>query len=198
MQNLNFGFVDQVEVKTGGMPAEYDRMTGGSLNVLTKSGGNQFTGDAFGFFEGKGLAAENTSAADRPAWQTQVNKIDQKYDFGASLGGYVVKDKLWFFGAYNRINQTNSSTVIQPIAAPGSPAVGSVVPTDITTDTFAGKLTWKASPNHTLTATPSPAGSASSRTRTTPATKRGSTSRSSSATTRSRLAATGRRSTTTC
>jgi hypothetical protein len=67
-----------------------------------------------------------------------VNKIDQKYDFGASLGGYVVKDKLWFFGAYNRINQTNSSTIIQPIAAPGTPPVGSVIPTDITTDTFAG------------------------------------------------------------
>jgi hypothetical protein len=152
MQNLNFDFVDEVEVKTGGMPAEYGRMTGGSLNVLTKSGGNQLTGDAFGFFEGKGLASDNTTAADRPAWQTQVNKIDQKYDFGASLGGYVVKDKLWFFGAYNRINQTNSSTVIQPIAAPGSPALGSVIPTDITTDTFAGKLTWKLSPNHTFTA----------------------------------------------
>jgi hypothetical protein len=149
--NLNFDFIDEVEVKTGGLPAEYGRMTGGSLTVLTKSGGNRFSGDAFGFFEGKGLAAQNTTAADRPAWQTQVNKIDQKYDFGASLGGYVVRDKLWFFGAYNRIKQTNSSTVIHEITAPGAPSVGTVVPTDITTDTFAGKLTWKVSPNHTIT-----------------------------------------------
>jgi Carboxypeptidase regulatory-like domain/TonB dependent receptor-like, beta-barrel len=151
-KSLNFDFVDEVEVKTGGMPAEYGRMTGGSLNVLTKSGGNQFSGGAFGFFEGKGLAADNTTAADRPEWQTQVNKIDQKYDFGANLGGYLVKDRVWFFGAYNRISQTNSSTVIHEITAPGAPSVGTVIPTDITTDSFAGKLTWKVSPNHTVTA----------------------------------------------
>jgi outer membrane receptor for Fe3+-dicitrate len=151
-KSLNFEFVEEVEVKTGGMPAEYGRMTGGSLNVLTKSGSNQFNGNVFGFFEGKGLAADNTTAPDRPAWQTQVNKIDQKYDFGASLGGYLVKDKLWFFGAYNRVSQTNSSTVIHEITAPGTPAVGSVIPTKITTDLFAGKLTWKLTANHTITA----------------------------------------------
>jgi outer membrane receptor protein involved in Fe transport len=150
-KSLNFDFVDEVEVKTGGMPAEYGRMTGGAINVLTKSGSNEFHGSAFGFFEGKGLAADNTSAADRPAWQTQVRKIDQKYDFGASLGGYLVRDTLWFFGAYNRVNETDNTTVIQTLTAPGAPALGSVIPATTKSDLFSGKLTWRLSPNHTVT-----------------------------------------------
>ncbi|HVO11929.1 MAG TPA: TonB-dependent receptor [Vicinamibacteria bacterium] len=150
-KNLNFDFVDEVEVKTGGMPAEYGRLTGGALNVLTKSGSNNFHGSVFGFFEGKGLASNDNTAADRPAWQTTTQKLDQKYDFGASLGGYIVKDTLWFFGAYNRVNQTDNTTVIRTLTAPGAPALGSVIPGTTKTDLFSGKLTWKIAPNHTLT-----------------------------------------------
>ncbi len=43
-KTLNFDFVEEIEVKTGGLPAEYGRMTGGVLNVLTKSGGNNVQG----------------------------------------------------------------------------------------------------------------------------------------------------------
>jgi hypothetical protein len=150
-KSLNFDFVDEVEVKTGGMPAEYGRMTGGALNVLTKSGSNDFHGSAFGFFEGKGLASDNTTAQDLPNWRTTVGKLDQKYDFGASLGGYVVRDTLWFFGAYNRVNQTDNTTVIRALTAPGSPSIGNVIPRTTKSDLYSGKLTWRLSPNHTLT-----------------------------------------------
>ena len=50
-KTLNFDFIQEVEVKTGGLGAEYGRMTGGAVNVITKSGGNAFHGDLFGFFE---------------------------------------------------------------------------------------------------------------------------------------------------
>ena len=43
-KTLNFDFVQEVEVKTGGLPAEYGRMTGGVVNVITKRGSNSFTG----------------------------------------------------------------------------------------------------------------------------------------------------------
>jgi hypothetical protein len=150
-KNLNFDFVQEVEIKTGGLPAEYGRMTGGVINVLTKSGGNTFHGSAFGFFEGKGLQSDNTTGPLRPQTTTTVGKIDQKWDFGGELGGYLVKDKLWFFGAYNRTGETDNTTVIRPLTAPGSPALGAVIPVDITSNRFAGKLTWKLSENHTLT-----------------------------------------------
>jgi hypothetical protein len=45
---LNFDFVQEIEVKTGGLNAEYGRMTGGVVNVITKSGGNTFRGSGFG------------------------------------------------------------------------------------------------------------------------------------------------------
>jgi hypothetical protein len=151
-KDLNFDFIQEIEIKTGGIPAEYGRMTGGAINVLTKSGGNAFHGSAFGFFEGKGLSSDNTTAPERPTTTTTVNKIDQKYDFGASLGGYLVKDSLWFFGAYNRVSQTDNTTIIQDLGVPGSPALGSVVPTTINHNLFSAKLTWKLTANHTFTA----------------------------------------------
>jgi carboxypeptidase family protein/TonB-dependent receptor-like protein len=152
-KTLNFDFVEEVEVKTGGLPAEYGRMTGGVLNVLTKSGGNNFKGDIFGFFEGGGLYSDDSTASQRPATTTTVNSINQRFDYGADLGGYLVKDKLWFFGAYNRTSRTDDYDVIRTISStPGTPGVGTVIPRDTTRNLFAGKLTWSLSANHRLTA----------------------------------------------
>jgi len=150
-KQLNFDFVEEIEVKTGGLPAEYGRTTGGVVNVLTKSGGNQFKGGLFGFYEGGGLYSDNTTADKRPATTTQVRTIKDRWDFGGELGGYLVKDKLWFFGAYNRTNRTDDTQIIRLIDSPGTPGPGSVIPRKDTRDLFAGKLTWRLSPNHTIT-----------------------------------------------
>ena len=151
-KQLNFEFIEEIEVKTGGLPAEYGRMTGGILNVLTKSGGNTFKGDLFGYYEGGGLQSDNSTASDRPATTTTVTDIDSRWDFGGDLGGYLVKDKVWFFGAYNRTNRTDNVSVIRQLTSPGSPSVGSQIARDTSRDLFAGKLTWSLNPNHTITA----------------------------------------------
>jgi hypothetical protein len=150
-KTLNFDFIEEIEVKTGGLPAEYGRMTGGVINVITKSGGNTFRGSVFGFFEGGGLQSDDQTANQRPTTTTNVVNVDQKYDFGFDLGGYLVKDKLWFFGAYNRTDESRETEIIRLIASPGTPAPGSVVPADIKANLFAGKLTWKLGPDHTFT-----------------------------------------------
>lgn len=150
-KTLNFDFVQEIEVKTGGLPAEYGRMTGGVINVLTKTGGNEFHGSVFGFTEGGSLQADDATASLRPATTTTIFDIAHKRDYGFELGGYLVKDKVWFFGAYNRVDQQNQTTVIRQLTTPGSPAIGQAVPADITRDLFAGKLTWRLSDNHTLT-----------------------------------------------
>ena len=54
---LSQEFVEEVQVKSSGYEAEYGRATGGVINVVTKSGGNQFHGDAFGYFDAKALTA---------------------------------------------------------------------------------------------------------------------------------------------
>ncbi len=150
-KTLNFDFVEEIEVKTGGLPAEYGRMTGGVINVLTKSGGNQFKGDVFGFYEGGSLQSDDSTADLRPETTTTVTDINNRWDFGGDLGGYLVKDKLWFFGAYNRTNRTDDISVIRQLSTPGSPVPGSVIARDTKRDLFAGKLTWSLSPNHNIT-----------------------------------------------
>jgi hypothetical protein len=149
-KTLNFDFVDAIEVKTGGLPAEYGRVTGGIINVVTKSGGNQFNGTVFGFNSGGSLQSDDTSASQRPKTTTTVNNVDRRWDFGGTAGGFIAKDKLWFFGAYAHQFQRDKTQVIRLLSAPGSPAIGSEIPADTNTETFAGKLTYKLSNSQTL------------------------------------------------
>jgi hypothetical protein len=159
-KTLNFDFVQEVEVKTGGMPAEYGRMTGGVINAITKSGGNEFTGDAFGFDTPRGLRSDNATLTARPF--TAGSALDEKEtkDFGADLGGYLIKDRLWFFGAYDAQDRTqtnnriNTTLVISPtpeLPAGYSLPLGSQIDTSIKNQLYAGKLTLRATESQNLT-----------------------------------------------
>src|SRR5437870_1766259 len=121
-KTLNFDFVQEVEVKTGGLPAEYGRMTGGMINAITKSGGNEFSGGVFAFDQPRGIRADNATLTQHPF--TLGSTIDDKSqaDYGVDLGGYVVKDRLWFFGAYNYQDRTRTNTRInQDLVIPKTP-----------------------------------------------------------------------------
>ena len=120
-KTLNFDFVQEVEVKTGGLNAEYGRLTGGAVNVLTKSGGNTFHGDVFGFGEGGGLQAANVTGAKLPQTQTNYLNTAHRADYGGDLGGFLVKDKVWFFGAFDRVDQRDEATIHPRARGAGQP-----------------------------------------------------------------------------
>lgn len=150
---LNFDFIQEVEVKTGGLPAEYGRITGGIINAITKSGGNELTGDVFGYTQGGGLQSDNTTAPDLPATWTTIYEVDQQQDYGFDLGGYLIKDRIWFFGAYDRVDQTATATRINgDLVIPGQPTIpeGTVFENDVTRDLFAAKLTFQINRNNQL------------------------------------------------
>src|SRR5687768_5288453 len=147
---LNFDFIKEVEVKTGGLEAEYGRITGGIISAITKSGGNEFQGDVFGYYEGGDLQSDDSTGPDLPHWATTVENVDQQTDYGFDLGGYLIKDSLWFFLAYDRVDREELSTIIRPINSPGTPGVGSKVPAEIKSDLYAGKLTWRLNANHNM------------------------------------------------
>src|SRR5439155_17433744 len=63
--NLTMNFVEEVQVMTGGYSAEYGRSTGGVFNVITKSGGNEFHGDVFGYYSAKDWASDNVALFKR-------------------------------------------------------------------------------------------------------------------------------------
>jgi len=74
--------------------AEYGRNSGSVVNIVTKSGTNQLHGSGFEFFRNSALDARNY-------FNTQSKKsVFQNNNFGASLGGPIIKDKTFFFGAY--------------------------------------------------------------------------------------------------
>jgi outer membrane receptor protein involved in Fe transport len=141
-KRLNLDFVQEVEVLTGGLPAEYGRMTGGTINAITKSGSNEFHGDVFGYDTGGSLNANDATAAKLPATSTTVATIDKQYDFGGNLGGYLMKDRLWFFGSYDRTSETDLSTRINTaLIVPGFTLnPGDTQSSKLTRDLFAGKL----------------------------------------------------------
>jgi outer membrane receptor protein involved in Fe transport len=151
-KTLNFDFIQEVQVITGGLPAEYGRVTGGVVNAITKSGGNEFKGDVFAYGAGGALQSDDTTGSDRPATTTTVGDISQEFDAGFDLGGYIIRDRLWFFGAYDRVSTNGRYSIIRDLqGAPGSPAPGTELDEDITRDLYAGKLTWQIASSHNLT-----------------------------------------------
>ena len=136
--NLPFEFVQEVEIKTGAYGAEYGKSTGGIFNVITKSGGNDFRGDAFGFFTTKGLVRETKNFPFLGAAPNGFSEIDAGFD----IGGPIKKDKLWFFGAFNPQRRENfflTQTFRQEAE------------NKITTPFYSGKLTWAINTNNTFT-----------------------------------------------
>ncbi|MEP6801399.1 MAG: TonB-dependent receptor plug domain-containing protein, partial [Acidobacteriota bacterium] len=141
-KSLNPEFIQEVEVKTGGYQAEYGRNTGGVINVITKSGGNEFHGDVFGYYNNKSMRSdvEHVSTADFSqsgdvGYGTITDK-DTRKDYGADLGGFFVKDHLWFFGAYDRLDQ---DTTYFPL---DGPRANLSFPLKFKADTYSGKLTF--------------------------------------------------------
>ena len=110
-KSLNPEFIQEVEVKTGGYQAEYGRNTGGVINVITKSGGNEFHGDVFGYYNNKSMRSDIEHNSTPQFSQTgdvgygTITDKDTRADYGADVGGYFVKDRIWFFGAYDRLDQ---------------------------------------------------------------------------------------------
>jgi len=156
-------FVQEVDVKTGGYQAEYGRATGGIVNVVTKSGGNEFHGSVF----------VNWSPFEAPRKQIGAlgqalsSEVKQRYnlDFGAELGGPIMKDKLWFFaGVAPQFISRNVDRIIgaQQSNAAGQPVLdssGNPATTEVgrqtytstqTTYNLSGKLTYLINENHSL------------------------------------------------
>jgi hypothetical protein len=127
--DLPYNFVRELQVKAGGYEAEYGRATGGIIDVITYTGGNHFGGQVFGFFTGNDLSASPRFAVPE-AKESQFSE----YDFGGSIGGPILRDRLWFFAAYNPTFRR------QAVELPGIE-----LPDETKTrHLFASKLTWQA------------------------------------------------------
>lgn len=142
-KDLNFEFIQEIDVKTGGYEAEFGKSTGGIINVITKSGGNTFHGDIFTYYDNDALQG---SAKPTVSTGGDVEGFTKR-DIGADLSGYIVKDKLWFFAAIDRVDNTTSSIL------PSGPQAGKVVDSKSERNLASFKLTYNLAQGHSLVTT---------------------------------------------
>ena len=105
--------IAEVKVQTNMYTAETGRTAGAVLNILTKSGTNDFHGSAYGFFRN-----EKFDAYDYFARRDQAKPLLRQQQWGGSLGGRIVRNRTFFFADYERYNQDRGQTWVSTVPTP--------------------------------------------------------------------------------
>jgi Carboxypeptidase regulatory-like domain/TonB dependent receptor/TonB-dependent Receptor Plug Domain len=105
-QNTVFEYLQEVQVKTGGIDAQYGGALGGVISAVTKSGGNTFTGEAHYYYIGNALGSSPVKrlVLDPVDFNTvgyfeDDKPVNNQNEFGGSIGGPIVRNRLFFFGS---------------------------------------------------------------------------------------------------
>lgn len=130
--------IQETSVLTAGISAEYGRFTGGVVSTLTKSGGNEFSGS----FRDSLTNPEWTSDVDIQGFRPPTGKINHVYE--ATLGGRIIRDRLWFFGAGRKAKTNVGRNLFQ---------TGIAVDNAFDEKRYEGKLTGQITSRHNLVGT---------------------------------------------
>lgn len=126
------GVFKEIQVMSVGAPAEFGGYLGAAVNVVSKSGGNEFSGNVDYFFQTGGLTGENAGEG------TSFTR-DIYHDVSGTVGGPISEDKLWFFVAYQYLKDSFSEFGGDPD-----------FPSALRTDRVFGKITWSINQNNQL------------------------------------------------
>ncbi len=148
--------IQETTVMTAGISAEYGHFTGGVVNAITKSGGNEFAGSFRTSLSNESWAAETEFT------EAQEDKINPVYE--ATVGGPILRDRIWFFGAGRFAETEDIRQTVPGLARAGDQDANGnplSVGTQITPITYPhsneetrleGKLTGSITPKHTVVA----------------------------------------------
>ncbi|PYS94032.1 MAG: hypothetical protein DMF50_12845, partial [Acidobacteria bacterium] len=143
-QQLNIDSIQEIEVKTSGASAEFSRAQGGFVNIVTKSGGNEFEG-SFKFYWRSNILDGDGAGIDPPQLHGGLGEIglrDLKFnDFSPflSLGGPIKKDKAWYYFTAEYIQKQDPVNALTQAFVRGTKE-----------KRIFGKLSWDVSTNHKL------------------------------------------------
>ncbi len=143
--------VAEFRVLTSNFKAEYEDAGTSIITAVTRSGTNEFHGEIFGTYQDEGLIALSPIVRRQNDEEPDLTR----YQYGAALGGPIIRDNLFFFGSYEANIQDRALTV----SPGGSPAEQAAVPFNLADfeGTFPSpfrehlgfaKLTWQAGSNH--------------------------------------------------
>ncbi|MBZ5637497.1 MAG: carboxypeptidase regulatory-like domain-containing protein [Acidobacteriia bacterium] len=153
-------FIDQVEVKEAGFEAEFGQATGGVVNAVVKSGTNNLSGQVAIYSQPTSFESERKLVYTFP--DAVPIKDRQQQDIGLSLGGPILKDRLFWFAAYNPVETktTFERTGLDPTALyaivdgekvyydPAQTSFGRTAVRTRDNDNYAAKFSWYMTPNH--------------------------------------------------
>ena len=119
---VNYNAVEEVRVVALGSKAEYGSFSGAAIDILTKSGSNKFHGNAGVYFEPVKWRRTNAPADaatygtdwlwvgtdESPANNLYGGPPVKDYELNFTLGGPIVKDKIWFYGGYDSLNSAST------------------------------------------------------------------------------------------
>ena len=163
--------VQEFQVNSNGYSAELGRAGGALINVVTKSGTNQYHGTAFEFFRDRGLNANDPIYSLNRAFAVAQNrplplKPGYHYNqFGGNFGGPVIKDKLFFFFDYDGQRNDVGNVVALTLPASVNPATfdqyqtaaynylqqrANSYPTTFNQNVYLGKMDWIINPKHQM------------------------------------------------
>ena len=131
--NLNTEIIQEQQVLTGGIPAEYVGAPGLLSSVVTRSGTDQYTGSVNYFFQNDGLVAKNRNASDQEF---------SRFDTALTGGGPIVPNEAWFFGRYRRLARSDAV-----VALDGVDVIRTV---EQTQDQFYARGTWAPTTDNTV------------------------------------------------
>jgi hypothetical protein len=105
-QNFPMDGIQEFKVSTSSYKAEYGLATGGIVNVVTKSGSNDLRFSAFVFYRNAAMTAQQAFQATKPDYSRE--------QYGGSIGGPVIKDKIHYFFTFERTDENVYNTVSTP------------------------------------------------------------------------------------
>jgi hypothetical protein len=149
---FNDSTLEEVQIKTSGNDAEVS-VPGISMVAIMKSGGNTFHGTYAASGETPKLQADNLNDALRAQGLTATSPLKNFYDVSADLGGRIIRDRLWFYGAYGR--QGKKEGVLGFAASPGADgkyltADDPLADFETSLEQFSAKLSYQLSKNNRL------------------------------------------------
>ena len=97
LSNISMDAIQEFRTETSGYSAEFGRGAGGVVNSITKNGTDQFHGNAFWYFRNRTLNATDLFSKLNGV---PYNPPEYRHQFGTNAGGPIIKNKLFFFGAY--------------------------------------------------------------------------------------------------
>ena len=106
--NVPFEFVKEVQVKTGGYEAEFGRSTGGVLNMVSRSGGNDFHGTLSAYYRPESLQEQSPDYFDG----FNSEEYREGTEANLSIGGPIYRDRAFFFAFYQENDVENSNVAI--------------------------------------------------------------------------------------